>query len=73
MHSPWAADSEKQAIKLDAHRPYIFELQPFEVATLQSQVNRQGSMAAWRDPCAEQIFDFSGFWRSCHLILGGIT
>jgi len=41
MHSPWAADSEKQAIKLDAHRPYIFELQPFEVATLQSQVNRQ--------------------------------
>jgi hypothetical protein len=36
MHSPWAADSGKPNIKLDAHHPHIFALQPFEVMTLQT-------------------------------------
>ena len=36
MHSPWAADSNKQSIELEAHQPHTFELQPFEVLSLQS-------------------------------------
>jgi hypothetical protein len=38
MHSPWAADTGKPSMELAAHQPHIFELQPFEVLTLQSHV-----------------------------------
>ena len=41
MHSPWAADSSKPAIELTAHQPHTFDLQPFEVLTLQSATNSQ--------------------------------
>jgi len=36
MHSPWATDTDKPSIELDAHQPHSFELQPFEVITLES-------------------------------------
>jgi hypothetical protein len=36
MRSPWAADSGKEPILLEAHHPHVFELQPFEVITLES-------------------------------------
>lgn len=36
MHSPWAADSGKASVRLEAHQPHTFELQPFEVITLES-------------------------------------
>jgi hypothetical protein len=36
MHSPWVADTGKPDVKLDAHHSHIFELQPFEVVTLQT-------------------------------------
>jgi hypothetical protein len=35
--SPWAADSGLTAVKLDANRPHVFVLQPFEVLTLQAE------------------------------------
>lgn len=37
MHSPWVADAQKPPIQLAAHHPHLFDLQPFEVLTLQSQ------------------------------------
>ncbi len=39
MHSPWAADVNKPSIELTAHQPHIFDLQPFQVLTLQSTPN----------------------------------
>lgn len=36
MHSPWLADANRPTVVLTAHKPHIFELQPFEVLTLQS-------------------------------------
>jgi hypothetical protein len=36
MHSPWAEDARKPSIELAAHQPHTFDLQPFEVLTLQS-------------------------------------
>jgi len=41
MHSPWAADSGKPSIELAAHQSHTFDLQPFEVLTLQSATNPQ--------------------------------
>jgi hypothetical protein len=36
MHSPWAGDTSKPSVTLRTHHPHTFELQPFEVLTLQS-------------------------------------
>jgi hypothetical protein len=36
-HSPWAADAATASVVLEAGRPHTFELQPFEVITLEAQ------------------------------------
>ncbi|MDQ2832584.1 MAG: enterotoxin [Acidobacteriota bacterium] len=40
MHSPWIADAGIPSIQLAAHHPHIFELEPFQVLTLQSRAER---------------------------------
>jgi len=35
-HSPWAADASQAAIALEAGKPYVFHLAPFQVLTLEA-------------------------------------
>jgi hypothetical protein len=35
-HSPWAADASQAAIALEAGKPYVFHLAPFQVLTLET-------------------------------------
>ena len=39
-HSPWAADAAAPSIQLEAGRPQVFKLKPFEVITLEAQPQR---------------------------------
>ena len=39
-HSPWTADASRASIALEAGRPYIFLLKPFEVVTLEARPER---------------------------------
>jgi hypothetical protein len=37
LHSPWHSDHGQPAVTLQAGRPHIFTLQPFEVLVLESE------------------------------------
>lgn len=36
-HSPWVADAARASVKLEAGRPHIFSLRPFDVLTLEAR------------------------------------
>jgi hypothetical protein len=35
-HSPWASEASQAAIELEAGKPYVFRLTPFQVMTLEA-------------------------------------